>query len=164
MPKHAAAPERHLDDLPFHLARLQLNFRRLGDRTLREEGLGPQPAGLGSVLHALIEEDDCLVGSVVERTHLPNGTVTGILDRLEAQKLIARVDDDADGRAWRIRLTAKGAALRPKLLRRHARVMAVVRATLTAEEIAAFSALADRLTAAMQAYRGRGATPKGKAP
>jgi DNA-binding MarR family transcriptional regulator len=140
-----------LEDLPFHLARLQANFRRLRDRTLREEGLPPQPTGTGSILYSLLEQDDCLVKHLIDRTHLPNGTVTYILDHLEKEGLVERTTDARDGRARRIRLTGKGRSLHAKLLRRHERVMAVFRSALSPEEMETLKQLLARVTAAIQA-------------
>jgi DNA-binding MarR family transcriptional regulator len=151
-PKRTGAPitVSVLEDLPFYLARLQASFRRLRDRTLREEGLPPQPTGMGSVLYSLLEQDDCLVKHLIDRTHLPNGTVTYILDCLEKQGLVERTTDARDGRARRIRLTGKGRSVHAKLLRRHERVMAVFRSALSPEEMETLKQLLARVTAALQ--------------
>jgi DNA-binding MarR family transcriptional regulator len=82
--------ESLLEDLPFYLARAAISFRRINDRTLREVGLKAQAPGVGSVLYALLEEDNCAVNSLVDRTHLPNGTLSGVLDRLEQEQIIER--------------------------------------------------------------------------
>ncbi|MBV9843110.1 MAG: MarR family transcriptional regulator [Sphingomonadaceae bacterium] len=46
------------------------------------------------------------------------GGVTRRLDAMEAKQLIERVRDPADGRAWLVRLTAKGAELAARILER----------------------------------------------
>lgn len=142
-----------LDDLPFHLARATLAFRRFSDRTLRALGLPPQPPGIASLLHALDEQDDCPVGSLVERTHLPNGTLTGLLDGLEREGCVQRTRNVEDGRSWRIRLTSKGRNLCRRLRERHRLVMAVVADTLSANESAELKRLLSRLTLRMRTYR-----------
>lgn len=92
-----------------------LGFRRFNDRTLRAVGLKPQPPGMASVLHALEEQDDCTVNSVVQRTHLANGTLTGLLDALERDGCLQRAANPDDGRSWRIQLTPAGRRLCAKL-------------------------------------------------
>jgi len=42
--------------------------------------------------------------------------VTGLIDRLEQRRLVARRDNAADRRAWRVQLTASGAALLAEIL------------------------------------------------
>jgi MarR family 2-MHQ and catechol resistance regulon transcriptional repressor len=46
-----------------------------------------------------------------ERTLITKGTLTGVLDRMEARGLITRAADAADARRTHIALTRKGAAL-----------------------------------------------------
>jgi DNA-binding MarR family transcriptional regulator len=141
-----------LDDLPFHLARAALNFRRFNDRTLSAIGLESQAPGIASVLHALHELDDCTVNSLVERTHLPNGTLTGLLDTLEGDRCIQRVPNPDDGRSWHIRLTAKGRQICAKLHQRHLLVMGLFRDVLTERETAELKRLLAQVTTCMRAY------------
>ena len=141
-----------LDDLPFHLARMALAFRRFSDRTLRAFGLPAQPPGIASVLHALDERDDCSVNSLVDRTHLPNGTLTGLLDRLERERCLRRTRNAEDGRSWRIRLTPKGRRLCARLGERHRLVTALFADTLSPEETAQLKRLLTRLTARLRAF------------
>src|SRR5580698_3160616 len=72
-----------LEDLPFCLARATLGFRRFNDLTLRAIDLASLAPGAASILHALQEEPSCTVNRLVEKTHLPNGTLTGLLDELQ---------------------------------------------------------------------------------
>jgi DNA-binding MarR family transcriptional regulator len=86
-----------LEDLPFCLARATLAFRRFNDLTLRAIDLASLAPGAASILHALQEEPSCTVNRLVEKTHLPNGTLTGLLDELEKMdflraSLIRRTD------------------------------------------------------------------------
>ena len=141
-----------LEDLPFYLARAALNFRRFNDRTLRAIGLESQAPGIASVLHALDEQDHCTVKSLVGRTRLPNGTLTGLLDTLERDRCIRRVPNPDDGRSWRIRLSAKGRRVCAKLHQRHRLVMEVLREALSDEEAAELKRLLARVTARMCAY------------
>lgn len=153
-----------LEDLPFYLARAALNFRRFNDRTLRAVGLKSQAPGIASVLHALDEEDDCTVNSLVERTHLPNGTLTGLLDGLERDRCIERSPNPADGRSWNIRLTPKGRRLCAKLQQRHRMVMAVFSDTLSEQEIAELKRLLARVTARMRTFTSSENRPTARKP
>lgn len=143
--------ESLLDDLPFHLARVGLCFRRFNERTLRAVGLKSQAPGMASVVHALREQDDCPVNSLVARTHLPNGTLTGLLDALEHEGCIQRSRDTADRRSWRVRLTAKGHRLGAKLEKRHHATMEILGRALSETEAAELKRLLARVTEQMQA-------------
>ena len=151
--------ETILDDLPFYFARAVVDFRRFNDYTLRAVGLQPQAPGIASVLHALDEWDDCTVNSLIQRTHLPNGTLTGLLDSLEDDRCIQRVSNPADGRSWHIRLTAKGRKLCAKLHHRHLMVMELFRDALSDRETAQLKRLLTRVTARMRTYTSGEALP-----
>lgn len=61
---------------------------------------------------ALWEEDGVTVGALGERLFLDSGTLTPLLKRLEAAKLLKRERSGADERQVFIHLTEKGRALR----------------------------------------------------
>ena len=158
----SATPDRAsrvtvLGDLPFHFARTALAFRRFNDRTLHAVGLKPQPPVMASVLHALTEIGDCTVNRLVEHTHLPNGTLTGLLDTLERDGCIERFRNPDDGRSWRIRLTRKGGKLGANLQKSHRLVMGLFREVLSDAEAAELKRLLTRVNIRMRAYRGAGA-------
>lgn len=144
------ARQTALEDAPFHLARLGIAFARLSAQTLKQEGLAPQAPGVGSVLHALFEQDDIPAKKLAELTHLPKGTLTGVLDRLETAGWIKRHPDPDDGRAWRVRLTAKGRALQPKMERRHARVMQALTDALGERDLRTLTRLLAKTTSAIR--------------
>src|SRR5579863_7938917 len=123
-----------LEDLPFCLARATLGFRRFNDLTLRAIGLASLAPGAASILHALQEERSCTVNRLVEKTNLPNGTLTGLLDDLEEDGYLARLSNPGDGRSWLVELTTQGRRLCKKLQRRHGLVMEVFGETLTDAE------------------------------
>ncbi len=141
-----------LEDMPFYLVRAGLSFRRFNEQTLRVVGLKSQAPGTASVVHALREQDDCAVSSLVHRTHLPNGTLTGLLDALEHEGCIQRKRDTDDRRSWRVRLTAKGHRLGEKLEKRHRLVMEVLSQALSTEEAAELKRLLGRVTDHMHAH------------
>ena len=142
-----------LGDLPFCLARSALGFRRFNDMTLRALGLPSLAPGAASILHALQEERGCTVNRLVERTHLPNGTLTGLLDELEGKDYLERYPNPLDGRSWLVELTAQGLRLCAKLQKRHAMVMEVLGDTLSDAEQAELIRLLGKATRCMRAYR-----------
>jgi DNA-binding MarR family transcriptional regulator len=141
-----------LEDLPFCLARATLGFRRFNDLTLRAIGLASLAPGAASILHALQEERSCTVNRLVARTHLPNGTLTGLLDELEGDGYLARFPNPEDGRSWLVGLTTQGLRLCKKLQKRHALVMEVFGKTLTEVDQAELARLLGKVTRCMRAY------------
>ena len=79
------------NELPAYIASLHHSFPAFLENLGRGGPLeGKLRPGMGSVLLALLDEDNCNVKSLVDRLHLRNGTLTGLLDRLEAAGLIVR--------------------------------------------------------------------------
>jgi MarR family transcriptional regulator, organic hydroperoxide resistance regulator len=66
------------------------------------------------VMLVLWEDDGPSVKRLGERLHLDSGTLTPLLKRLEARKLVERRRASADERVVHIHLTAQGRALRRK--------------------------------------------------
>jgi len=62
----------------------------------------------------LWERDDLTVKEIGELLHLDSGTLTPLLKRLEAARLVTRTRSPEDERQVRIKLTAAGRALREK--------------------------------------------------
>lgn len=74
-------------------------------KTLREFGVsGPQIWALRTIAR----EQALRMGDLARRMHLHISTVTGIIHRLEAGKLVARERSLEDARAYELRLTPKG--------------------------------------------------------
>lgn len=149
-----------LEDLPFCLARATLAFRRFNDHTLRAFGLKSLAPGLASVLHALEEQDACNVNRLVEMTHLPNGTLTGLLDELEKNGHVERIPNPEDGRSWLVQLTTAGHRLCAKLQDRHQLVMTTFRKMLSEEEMVELTRLLEKATAGMRTYAVGEDSPK----
>jgi DNA-binding MarR family transcriptional regulator len=135
-----------LDELPVFIFRLHHAFPSFLDSLGRGSPLaGKLRPGMGSVLLALLEEDDCNVKALVERLHLRNGTLTGLLDRLEESGLITRTACPDDGRAFRVRLTRRGRALGPTMLEYHRHGTAALEAGLSRAEVAQLKWLLSRV-------------------
>ena len=54
-----------------------------------------------------------------EKTLITKGTLTGVVDRLVAKKLVRRCDSPSDGRSQIVQLTARGAALFAQIFPAH---------------------------------------------
>ena len=87
------------------LAEAYQAFERLSGRHVRELGLTPAQfdivATLGNTSGMPFRE-------LGERTLITKGTLTGVVDRLEARGLVERVASDVDRRSVTVRLTAAG--------------------------------------------------------
>jgi DNA-binding MarR family transcriptional regulator len=66
------------------------------------------------VMLVLWEGDDLTVKEIGAKLQLDSGTLTPLLKRLEAAKLVTRIRDTVDERQVRIKLTESGRALRKK--------------------------------------------------
>ena len=162
-----ATPRSVLADLPFLIAKPTPGIRRFNDQTLRAVGAKPLAPGMATVLHAVDELGEGTVSRLVEATHLPNGTLTGLLDTLEQNKYIRRVPNPADGRSWIVKLTPLGRRLCEKLRVRHRLVLEVFGEALSPSESSELARLLETLSTRLQAYRteNRRRTPaKPRAP
>lgn len=106
-----AAPLRLSDQLCFAIYSAGHAFTRAYKPHLERLGL-TYPQYL--VMLVLWERDDLPVKAIGERLALDSGTLTPLLKRLEASRLITRRRDPADERSVRIALTAEGRALADK--------------------------------------------------
>ena len=91
--------------------------------------------GMASVCFALLEVEDCIIKDLVERLGIPNGTMSGLLDRLEKVKIIKRAPCKTDRRAKRISLTKKGRSLENPMRDAHQKANAIVEANLSKKEV-----------------------------
>lgn len=71
----------------------------------RDSGLTVPQA---DVIFTLGNTDGLTFGEIGEKTLITKGTLTGVVDRLEAKGLVRRVQCERDRRCIRLRLTAKG--------------------------------------------------------
>jgi DNA-binding MarR family transcriptional regulator len=92
----------------FKIARIRKALRREFDA--RAEGIGITAAQL-PVLYRLWKEEGILISVLTRDIASDGGTVTGLLDRLEAKELIRRERSHDDRRAIRIFLTPAGREL-----------------------------------------------------
>jgi DNA-binding MarR family transcriptional regulator len=115
-PGSAAAPaprsrsdrKEHLSETVEMLHRVFQAVDLFSRQTLRDFGVsGPQIWALRSIDQAGVAS----MGDLALGMHLHMSTVTGIIDRLEAAKLVTRERSASDARVMEIRLTARGRAI-----------------------------------------------------
>lgn len=97
----------------FSLGKISRQMARVYRERLAQYGLS-QPQFF--LLIALYEKDDILITQLAEKVALDKSTLTGILDRLERDGLIARHSTPNDRRALYIRLTERSRSLRDDLI------------------------------------------------
>ncbi len=87
------------------LVRTYQAFAEFDARGHRESGL---TTGQADVIFTLGNTDGLTFRDIGERTLITKGTLTGVVDRLEAKGLVERVADASDRRCTRVRLTSAG--------------------------------------------------------
>ncbi len=125
------------------LVETYLAFFRVGTRHI--ESMGVTPAQF-EVIAELGGTAGLTCVELGEATLITKGTLTGVLDRLEAKSLLVREKVKGDRRAINIRLTAKGEALHKKIFPVHAEFMKpFFEQALTKEEVKYMKQLLKRL-------------------
>lgn len=131
-----AGPLRPLEELSFYIGRAYYNYKLLLERTLRDLGLDRLVSpGMGHLLFALFEQDDCIIRDLAEKTKLSFPTLTVMLRKMERSGLIRARRDPEDGRAVRIRLTPLGRAIRPRCRKVLARLNSVLESGLSKKDV-----------------------------
>lgn len=140
-----------LDDLPALITQTNIHFQALVERTLTElkmEGL--LRPGMAPVLFALYEEDGCIIKELAARTQRSAAALNSLLGRLEKSGVVTLRPCPHDGRAVRVRLTAKGREIEPRVRELHRRLVAAVEQGLTSDEAAQVSSMLRRIIAGLQ--------------
>lgn len=137
-PELAAPP----DPLAQRLFVLYAEGRRLALRAASRFGLTPAQLG---VLKALERAGEAGQSDLGERLRMGASTVTGIIDRMERDGLLARSRDGADRRVVKVRLTDRGARLAGRIRFDPMEVLGEAVAGLSPAERHAFARLLDKL-------------------
>ncbi len=87
-----------------------------------------------------------------------SGNLTGIVDRLEAEGLVARNPDRSDRRVIRIKLTARGRQLTEEILPKHAEDVHEVLSFIPRERLSQLSELLGELRDGLHARRAQQAS------
>jgi len=93
----------------FMVQRAQHSLSKLGDRVFQQT-LGVSAAHL-SALNFSFCNNGCLLKDLSAGMDLNNSAVTGLVRRMEAAGLVIKKACDDDGRASRVTITARGAAV-----------------------------------------------------
>jgi DNA-binding MarR family transcriptional regulator len=96
------------EDVGFLLAKASQRFNELLVARFAERGYGEVRASYGSVLVPLFERDGQRLGELAAAARLSKQAMTGLVARCEADGLVERERDPDDGRAFNVRLSARG--------------------------------------------------------
>jgi DNA-binding MarR family transcriptional regulator len=92
----------------FLLAKAMQRWNELLVERFRAAGFPEVRPSYGSVLLPLFEQDGLRIGEIGARARLSKPTMTALVQQCEADGLVRRERDPADGRAFRVALTARG--------------------------------------------------------
>jgi DNA-binding MarR family transcriptional regulator len=144
-PAHDTAAHYPIQESLGHLISLtHRELQPLLERRVRAYGLA---YGTWFYLRALWVEDGVSQRVLADRVGASQPSTLAALRKLSDQGLVTILTDASDRRRQCVRLTAKGRALRGKLLPRVAEINAVALAGLTALEIAALRRMLARVQA-----------------
>jgi DNA-binding MarR family transcriptional regulator len=101
-----------LTNLGFLLAKASQRFNEKLVKRLADSGFSEVRPAYGSVLMPLFAEDGLRPGQIGARARLSKQSMTRLVAQCEADGLVRRRRDEADGRAFRIELTRRGRRLR----------------------------------------------------
>lgn len=96
------------DDVGFLLAKASAHFNDLLLGRFAESGFPEIRGSFGSLLVPLFEHDARRVGELAAAARLSKQSMTGLVAACEQVGLVERERDPADGRAFVVRLTARG--------------------------------------------------------
>jgi DNA-binding MarR family transcriptional regulator len=99
---------RAADDVGFLLAKASAHFNEVLLTRFAAAGYAEIRGSFGSVLMPLFERDGRRVGDLAQAARLSKQSLTGLVAACEQAGLVERERDQADGRAFVVRLTARG--------------------------------------------------------
>jgi DNA-binding MarR family transcriptional regulator len=100
------------DNLGYLLAKASQRWNELLRERFVHAGYPDVRPAYGSVLLPLFEEDGLRMGEIARRVRLSKQTMTTLVRLAERDGLVRREADPEDGRAFRIRLTARSLGFR----------------------------------------------------
>ena len=147
-----AQPTSSLEDLPALITQTNILFQSLVERILQELKLDDTlKPGMAPVLFALYEQDDCIIKDLSLRTRRSASALNSLLGRLQKSGVVELQPCERDGRAVRVKLTAKGRAMEPRVRELHDRVAAAVGQGLAPEEVTQAQSLLRRIVVGLAA-------------
>lgn len=124
----------------FYISKIKQIQGRIFERLLAEQGIEEFNGAQGRILFVLWNNDDIPIKELSEKTGLAKTTLTGMLDRLEAQELTVRSYSQEDRRTVRIKLTQKARKLQKKYSKVSRQMNEIFYKGFSDEEIFAFEA------------------------
>jgi DNA-binding MarR family transcriptional regulator len=103
---------RSVENVGFLLAQASQRFNQRLVERFAAAGFPEVRASYGSVLVPLFDRDGLRLGELATAARLSKQAMTGLVKRCETDGLVERHRDPLDGRAFNVRLTARGRALR----------------------------------------------------
>jgi len=100
------------DNVGFLLAKASQRFNELLAERFAARGYAEVRPSYGSVLVPLFEQDGLRLGALAARSRLSKQAITGLVKLCEQDGLVVRERDPDDGRAFRLRLSARGREFR----------------------------------------------------
>jgi DNA-binding MarR family transcriptional regulator len=97
-----------VNDVGFLLARASQRFNELLLARFAEAGFPEVRASFGSVLVPLFEAGELRLGEIAAASRLSKQAMTTLVKACESAGFVERERDQADGRAFRVRLTSRG--------------------------------------------------------
>ncbi len=150
-------------DTGYFVTRTARAFMRIAEAQLRPLGLGVAHL---PVLICLAEEKSLTQTEIAQRTHVEQPTAAALMQRMNKAGLIKRSPDPRDGRATRIRLSARAEKVLPQALDLLGRTNGEATTGLSAKEIETLHGLLRRVLANLDAMTDNDraeAAPRGRA-
>jgi DNA-binding MarR family transcriptional regulator len=123
-------------ECPYYLiSRVSLVVTAALKKEFAESGVKQVKPAYLCVLMSLWEKDGLKVIELGKKAGLEPSTMTGLLDRMERDELVARATDTNDRRALRINLTETGQQLRDPVLQIVDRVLTEIFAGIAEDDI-----------------------------
>jgi MarR family transcriptional regulator, organic hydroperoxide resistance regulator len=105
--------ELRRDNLGWLLAKASQRWNHELEAAFRAAGFPSVRPAYGSVLVPLYEEDGLSMSELARRSGVSKQAMTTLVRAVEAAGFVTRERDEADGRAFRVSLSARGHELRP---------------------------------------------------
>jgi DNA-binding MarR family transcriptional regulator len=145
---------RFEDNLGIHLFKAYFSIYKYLKKTFSEHQIeNMNPTRLG-ILLALADNDGVIMSKLGHRLFLEKSTMTGVIDKMEAEGLVERRSDRADRRALRIYLTPKAKKLNERIFKIIDKAYSDLSGGLTADELAASVKVSKRIGQAANELTG----------
>ena len=153
-------PQKPFFPVLLELTRAYQAFETSSAAHLRTLGLTPSQF---DIVATLGNTDGMSFKELGEKTLITKGTLTGVVDRLEAKNLVRRIASTSDGRSQIVQLTRKGEALFANVFPAHVEYVGQFFAPFSQANLGAMEAELRRLRIALSAPTELSATNlKGK--